>query len=172
MRSVMIATSADRAWSRKRIATSPTIIDSSTSFIVFSNSARSSWPSRTSLPFEGLGKGRRIRVSEDDLEALRREPPDLVVLDWMLPELSGIDVLKEMRAAKPAVNYLVGTPKGRLTKLGKDLADKDWQAVKDDVHVKLLPCDGELYVLARSLPRRSMGAMTSTQFRLLKRLNK
>jgi putative ABC transport system permease protein len=33
------------------------------------------WPSRTSLPFEGLGKGRRIRVSEDDLEALRREIP-------------------------------------------------------------------------------------------------
>ena len=26
------------------------------------------WPSRTSLPFEGLGKGRRIRVSEEDLE--------------------------------------------------------------------------------------------------------
>jgi putative ABC transport system permease protein len=34
------------------------------------------WPSRTSLPFEGLGKGRRIRVSEDDLEALRREIPE------------------------------------------------------------------------------------------------
>jgi two-component system phosphate regulon response regulator PhoB len=32
------------------------------------------------------------------LEVLKREPPDLVVLDWMLPELSGIDVLKEMRA--------------------------------------------------------------------------
>jgi len=34
------------------------------------------WPSTTSIPFEGLGKGRRIRVSEDDLEALRREIPD------------------------------------------------------------------------------------------------
>ena len=34
------------------------------------------WPSRTSMPFEGLGKGRRIRVSEEDLEALRREIPD------------------------------------------------------------------------------------------------
>jgi putative ABC transport system permease protein len=33
------------------------------------------WPSRTSLPFEGLGKGRRIRLGEDDLEALRREIP-------------------------------------------------------------------------------------------------
>jgi putative ABC transport system permease protein len=34
------------------------------------------WPSRTSLPFEGLGKGRRIRVTEEDLEALRREIPE------------------------------------------------------------------------------------------------
>jgi putative ABC transport system permease protein len=34
------------------------------------------WPSKTSLPFEGLGKGRKIRVSEDDIEALRREIPE------------------------------------------------------------------------------------------------
>jgi putative ABC transport system permease protein len=34
------------------------------------------WPASTALPFEGLGKGRRIRVSEDDVEALRREIPD------------------------------------------------------------------------------------------------
>ena len=34
------------------------------------------WPASTSLPFEGLGKGRKIRVSEDDLEALRREVPN------------------------------------------------------------------------------------------------
>jgi len=34
------------------------------------------WPGRTALPFQGLGKGRRIRVSEDDLEALRREIPE------------------------------------------------------------------------------------------------
>jgi putative ABC transport system permease protein len=34
------------------------------------------WPASTSMPFEGLGKGRKIRVSEEDLEALRREIPD------------------------------------------------------------------------------------------------
>ena len=64
-------------------------------------------------------------------------------------------VLEEMRAADPAVSYLVGTPKGRLTKLEKELAAKDWDQVKDDVSVKLLPKDNELYVLARSLPRRA-----------------
>ncbi|MEE4270815.1 MAG: ABC transporter permease [Thermoanaerobaculales bacterium] len=30
------------------------------------------WPSRTSLPFEGLGKGRRIRVDESDIEFLEK----------------------------------------------------------------------------------------------------
>jgi putative ABC transport system permease protein len=34
------------------------------------------WPSRTSLPWQGLGKGRRIRLTEEDLETLRREVPE------------------------------------------------------------------------------------------------
>ncbi len=34
------------------------------------------WPSRTSLPWQGLGKGRRIRVNEEDIDALRREIPE------------------------------------------------------------------------------------------------
>jgi putative ABC transport system permease protein len=33
------------------------------------------WPSRTAIPFQGLGKGRRIRIAEEDIEALRREIP-------------------------------------------------------------------------------------------------
>ena len=36
-------------------------------------------------------------------------------------------VLAEMRAADPPVQYLVGTPKGRLTRLEKGLVDKPWQ---------------------------------------------
>jgi DNA-binding response OmpR family regulator len=46
-------------------------------------------------------EGFQVDVARDGvsaLEALRIHSPDLVVLDWMLPELSGIDVLKEMRA--------------------------------------------------------------------------
>ncbi|HSB61109.1 MAG TPA: ABC transporter permease [Vicinamibacteria bacterium] len=34
------------------------------------------WPSRTSIPYQGLGKGRRIRLTEEDMEALRREIPE------------------------------------------------------------------------------------------------
>jgi len=36
------------------------------------------WPSRTSIPYQGLGKGRRVRVNEEDIEALRREIPEAV----------------------------------------------------------------------------------------------
>ena len=32
------------------------------------------------------------------LEAFRRENPDLVLLDWSLPDISGLDILKQMRS--------------------------------------------------------------------------
>jgi transposase len=59
-------------------------------------------------------------------------------------------VLEELRQSDPKVRYLVGTPKGRLTKLEKELADKPWQQVREQLRVKLLPQDGEVYVLAES----------------------
>jgi len=63
------------------------------------------------------------------------------------------DVLTEMRKADPPVSYLVGTPKGRLSRLEQDLSRKPWQEAKPGVQVKLLPQDGELYVFAQSLDR-------------------
>ena len=62
-------------------------------------------------------------------------------------------VLAEMRAADPPVQYLVGTPKGRLTRLEKALVAKPWQDARPGVQVKLLPQDGELYVFAQSANR-------------------
>ena len=63
------------------------------------------------------------------------------------------EVLAEMRAADPPVSYLVGTPKGRLSKLEKHLVTLPWQAVREGVDVKLLPQEQELYVLAQSHAR-------------------
>jgi hypothetical protein len=62
-------------------------------------------------------------------------------------------VLAEMRAADPPVFYLVGTPKGRLSKLEKRLVTLPWQAVREGVEVKLLPQDQERYMLAQSHAR-------------------
>ena len=46
------------------------------------------------------------------------------------------EVLAEMRAADPPVSYLVGMPKGRLTRLQKHLVDKPWQQAPPGVQVK------------------------------------
>jgi len=63
------------------------------------------------------------------------------------------EVLAEMRQSDPPIYYLVGTPKGRLTKLEKALLKLPWQAVREGVDVKLLPKNQELYVLAKSHAR-------------------
>jgi transposase len=63
------------------------------------------------------------------------------------------EVLKEMRESDPPVYYLVGTPKGRLTRYEKSLLDLPWCKVRDGVDVKLLPDGGEVYVLAQSHDR-------------------
>jgi transposase len=60
------------------------------------------------------------------------------------------EVLEQMRASDPPVYYLVGTPKGRLSRYEAQLAGLPWQQVRESVAVKLLPQDSELYVLARS----------------------
>jgi len=63
------------------------------------------------------------------------------------------EVLEEMRACDPPVQYLVGTPRGRLTRYEKQLLEKPWHEARPGVQVKLLPQDGELYVLAQSTDR-------------------
>jgi transposase len=63
------------------------------------------------------------------------------------------EVLEQMRAADPPVYYLVGTPKGRLSKLEADLLPLSWADVRPGVQVKLLPQDKELYVFAQSADR-------------------
>jgi transposase len=61
--------------------------------------------------------------------------------------------LREMREDDPPVAYLVGTPRGRLSKLEKPFLELPWAKVKESVEVKLLARDGELYILARSQGR-------------------
>src|SRR2546428_7427954 len=63
------------------------------------------------------------------------------------------EVPAEMGAADPPVHYLVGTPKGRLTRLEKHLVARPWQEARPGVQVKLLAQEGELYVLAQSRDR-------------------
>jgi transposase len=62
-------------------------------------------------------------------------------------------VLEQMRTSTPPVQYVVGTPKGRLTALERALLEKPWKQARPDVRVKLLAQDQELYVFAESRDR-------------------
>ncbi len=59
--------------------------------------------------------------------------------------------LEQMRAR--GAFYLVGTPKGRLSRLEQRLAQCPWQQARPEVQVKLLPQEGELYVFVESASR-------------------
>jgi two-component system phosphate regulon response regulator PhoB len=38
------------------------------------------------------------RESVNALELVRKERPDLIVLDWMMPEISGIEICRQLKA--------------------------------------------------------------------------
>jgi len=62
-------------------------------------------------------------------------------------------VLQQMRQSEPPIHYLVGTPRGRLSRYEEKLLNHPWQVVREGVSVKLLLEDQELYVLAESKDR-------------------
>jgi transposase len=63
------------------------------------------------------------------------------------------ETLERMRQSDPPVQYLVGTPKGQLTRLEKKLADQPWVQAREKVQVKLHTQDNELFVLVESQDR-------------------
>lgn len=63
------------------------------------------------------------------------------------------ETLRQMRQSDPPVLYLVGTPKGRLTKLEERLRELPWKKAREGVEVKLVAEAGEVYVLAKSKDR-------------------
>ena len=77
-------------------------------------------------------------------------------------------VLQQMRESDPPISYLVGTPKGRLTRYEKSLTDQPWHKVREGVEVKLLTQDNEVYVLTQSRDR--VHKERSMRRRQLKRL--
>src|SRR6202166_1341980 len=91
-----------------------------------------------------------LRMFLDKIEQQYGRARRVWVMDRGIPTEA---VLAEMRASDPPVQYLVGTPKGRLARLEKQLLAKPWQEARPGVSVKLLAEDGELYVFAESVER-------------------
>ena len=57
-------------------------------------------------------EGYQVVTAENGREALAKletEPPDLIVLDWMMPELDGLELLHRLRAARDEVPVLMLT---------------------------------------------------------------
>lgn len=60
-----------------------------------------------------------LRESSNALSIIKRERPDLIILDWMMPELSGIDLCKMIKSD----DDIKDIPVFMLTAKGQD-ADK------------------------------------------------
>lgn len=88
-----------------------------------------------------------LRAFLEKIEARYGKARRIWVMDRGIPTE---EVLEQMRRSDPPVQYVVGTPKGRLTQLEQSLLEKPWQVARPSVRVKLLPQDGELYVLVDS----------------------
>jgi len=86
----------------------------------------------------------------DKIEAQYGKARRVWVMDRGVPTEA---VLAAMRQSDPPVQYLVGTPKGRLTRLERRLIDLEWQEAREGVQVKLLAEADELYVFVQSNDR-------------------
>jgi two-component system phosphate regulon response regulator PhoB len=69
------------------------------------------------LQYNLEAEGFRVSLAQrgDEAEvAIREEPPDLIILDWMLPGLSGIELCRRLRSGKTArpIPILILTARG------------------------------------------------------------
>jgi len=104
---------------------------------------------RRALEYEGL----RVSLARDGFEALeclRRDPADVVVLDLMLPGLSGIEVCEKLRAERSPALVLMLTARDATADRVRGL-----DAGADDYLVKPFAYE-ELLARVRALLRRRL----------------
>lgn len=103
---------------------------------------------RRTLIYEGF----QVMTAENGREALLKleaDPPDLLVLDWMMPELDGLDLLHRLRANGDAVPVLMLTARDAVENRVQGLDEG-----ADDYLVKPF-APSELLARLRALLRRS-----------------
>ncbi len=103
---------------------------------------------RRTLTYEGFAV-QTASNGQEALEAIARRPPDLIVLDWMMPGLDGLAVTEALRAADDETPILMLTARDavsdRITGLDRGA---------DDYLVKPF-APGELLARLRALLRRA-----------------
>src|SRR5437867_3683384 len=80
-----------------------------------------------------------LKMFLEKIESLYGKARRVWVMDRGIPTE---EVLSQMRQSDPPILYIVGTPKGRLSRLESQLVDKPWQEVRAGVQVKLLAESG------------------------------
>lgn len=103
---------------------------------------------RRTLIYEGF----QVVTAENGREALAKletEPPDLIVLDWMMPKLDGLELLHRLRAARDEVPVLMLTARDAVEDRVEGL-----NRGADDYLVKPF-APSELLARLRALLRRS-----------------
>lgn len=104
-----------------------------------------------------------LRPFLDQVEKLHGKAKRIWVMDRGIPTE---EVLESMR--EEGVQYLVGTPRGRLSAMEEQFLAQPWQQARPSVQVKLIQEDQELYVLARSADRQGKErAMRRRKLKLL-----
>ena len=114
---------------------------------------------RQFLELELREEGYAVRSCGDGIGALtqiRQEPPDLLVLDWMLPDLSGVEVCQRLRSTGVQVPVLMLTGRDAV----KDRVEA-LDAGADDYLVKPFSIE-ELLARLRALARRGSGSAGTT----------
>lgn len=113
---------------------------------------------RRTLIYEGF----QVVTAENGREALAKlelEPPDLLVLDWMMPELDGLELLHRLRRAGDAVPVLMLTARDAVEDRVQGL-----DGGADDYLVKPF-APSELLARLRALLRRTK--ITQTEAALI-----
>ncbi len=104
-------------------------------------------------------EGYEVSISHDGLDGLtkaRQSQPDLVILDWMMPELSGIEICRRLRATGNKVPIILVTAKDEISDRVAGL-----DAGADDYVVKPFSIE-ELLARVRSNLRRTKEENTDT----------
>ena len=105
----------------------------------------------TALRYEGYDV-EEAYTGRDAIDSVVRREPDLIVLDWMLPDIDGMEVLRRLkvRGAEPAVLFVTA----------KDAVDDKVEALRgggDDYVTKPFSL-AEVIVRVQAILRRSLAA--------------
>jgi two-component system phosphate regulon response regulator PhoB len=116
----------------------------------------------TLLSYNLEKEGFAVRIAADGeqaLQALAEDPPDLVLLDWMLPHLSGIEICRQIRrgAATRELPVIMLTARGEEADRIRGL-----DTGADDYVTKPFS-PAELIARVRALLRRARPAMEADQ---------